>query len=609
MKKTIFYKLTIFIIVFPLVLNAEIILDPISVTANRTPTQLSKVGASVRVISQEEIKKSNDVFLIDFLSNTPGIAVAQSGPKGGLSSVFIRGTSPYYTKVIVDGIDISNPSGTQVLPSLSSFVLEDIESIEILKGSHSALYGSQAVGGLINIKTKLMPPELNKKHALSIEYGTYDSKRLNYTYYLRRPDSDYKFNFYSHDTEGFSSYDEINGATEDDGYKQQNFSINGRHFLKNDMTLSINLFSKEEDAEFDDSFTPADNTLYKSSEYSQGINIGIEKYSKNFDQKLNFSNFLSDKTSRSFSTFTSKGKRQKLSYTGSINPKEDYSYIFGIDYTEDKTPLNNKKNDITGLFGQVLMSPNKKLNATIGLRNDRHSSFGYHNSIRLTSAYQLSEKSNLKSSYGTGFRAPSLFELFDSTNGNTELKPEKSQNFDISYIYLFSKNRNSLSGTFFSNEIKDLISWVADFPGAWTGQYNQISRKIKREGFEIENNYKINKKSNLLLSYTHTYSELNGGKVVRVPRNVFLINTDTKINNKLQFSSSLKYANDLSDGSVDPTHSLADYTLVNTKLNYKLSKNVNISFRVENLLNQEYQNIRNYGTSDRAFFIQLNGSY
>ena len=79
------------------------------------------------------------------------------------------------------------------------------------------------------------------------------------------------------------------------------------------------------------------------------------------------------------------------------------------------------------------------------------------------------------------------------------MKPEQSQNFDISYIYLFSKKNNSLSGTFFSNEIEDLISWVADFPGAWTGKYKQISRKIKREGFEIENNYKINEKSNLSL--------------------------------------------------------------------------------------------------------------
>ena len=616
-------KLTILIVLFSLfstsiyMANADtLILDEISVIANRTPTELSKIGSSIEVINQDQINRSPSIFLVDFLAQTSGLSVAQSGAKGGLSSVFIRGSSAMYTKVIIDGIDITNTSGTQALPSLSGIMLEDVERIEILKGSQSALYGSQAIGGVINITTKLMNDNKNSYNKIKLEYGSYDTKSLNYSYFLNRPSSDYAFNYYKNDTGGFSSLDKSLGGTEKDGYDQQNFSVKGRHYLSNNSVLSLNIFSKDETTQFDDSFNKVDRE-FNTIENSQGASIGFERSINKLTHNIQGSYFLSDKKSTSLSVANSKGTRTSASYTGTLNSNAKRTYVFGMDYVEDKinnsnslypSVLINKGNNITGLFGQGILALNNDLNLTLGLRQDSHSDFGGHTSTRITSAYNLNNNAILKASFGTGFRAPSLYELYDKTNGNNILKPESSQNLDLGIIQKFPDQNLTFNGTFFSTEVEDLIFWVQT-PGSWTGKYKQTSRKIKREGIELQSKYKVSKDTNVNFSYTHTYSDKNGGKVVRVPRNVFLINTNKKINDKLNIFGSIKHANDLTDGSTDPTSELPSYTLVNAKSIYKISENISLSLKIENLLGQKYQTVKTYGTSGRAYYLQLNGSF
>jgi TonB-dependent SusC/RagA subfamily outer membrane receptor len=135
--------------------SSRIVLNEISILANKTPTELSKVGSSVNIYSKEDIENSESIYLVDFLDNVPGVSVVRSGSTGNLSTVFIRGTSPYYSRVFVDGVDIGNPSGTQQIPILSNFLTEDIESIEILKGaSATAIYGSRGANGVVVITTK-----------------------------------------------------------------------------------------------------------------------------------------------------------------------------------------------------------------------------------------------------------------------------------------------------------------------------------------------------------------------------------------------------------------------------------------------------------------------
>jgi len=587
----------------------RIVLNEVSVLANKTPTELSKVGSSVNIFTKEDIENSESVYLVDFLDKVPGLSVVRSGSTGNLSTVFIRGTSPYYSRVFVDGIDIGNPSGTQQLPVLSNFLIEDIESIEILKGSQSALYGTQAIGGIINIRTKIIKPNKDKNHKLSLEYGSHDTKAIRYKYFMENLSSEYVFDFYSLESEGFSAVDRKLGAKEKDGFKNDRYSMNGRHFFDDNSMLSINIFSTDEYVETDDSFTPSDTSTYYSSEYSRGFGLEYEKDFMNISNIFTFSKFSSDKRGKTFSNFRNRGERTFISHKGSTKSGEKISYVFGSDSIQDKTPQTNHENDIFGIFGEIIHKTTPKLNTTLGLRNDSHSAFGDQPSIRITTSYELDENSNIKSSYGTGFRSPSLYELYDSINGNSELKPEKSWSFDLEYSNKLNDNLK-INAAYFFNETEDIINWVADPPDPWTGKYEQTSSKKKREGIELTNYFKYSENTSLDLSYTYTAGD-NGKKIIRVPRNLLKASLNSKISPKLFLNGSIKYNTDICDtiNGVICEVDLDDYTLINMLAEYELYESLSLKFRIENILNQSYQTVYNFGTSQRAFYLGIDNVF
>ena len=584
----------------------RIVLNEISILANKTPTELSKVGSSVNIYSKEEIAGSESVYLVDFLDKVPGISVVRSGSTGNLSTVFIRGTSPYYSRVFVDGIDIGNPSGTQQTPSLSNFLTEDVESIEILKGSQSALYGTQAIGGVINIRTNLLKSKNEKNNKITLEYGSFDTKALRYKYLLENKSSEYVFDFYNLESEGFSALDRKLGATEKDGFENKRYSINGKHFFDDNSILGINLFSTDEYVETDDSFGSSDTSTYYANEYTQGIGLEYEKEFNNLSNVLNYSKFSSDRSGQTFSSYKNKGERTFMSYKGSSNLNDKITYVFGSDFIQDKTPTTNHENDIFGIFGEIIHQTSPQLNNTLAVRNDGHSAFGEQFSYRISSAYKLNKNANLKGSYGTGFRSPSLFELYDSVNGNADLKPEKSSNFDLEYTNNLSDNFR-FTVAYFSNETEDVIDWVMNPPPNpnFEGKYSQTSTKKKREGIEISNIYNMNKSTSIDFSYSYTADD-KGGKVIRVPRNQLGLNLGNQFNNKLYFNGSIKYNTDIIDsGNVK----LDDYSLVNLLAKYELYENTNLKLRIENIFNNSYQVIDKFGTSPRAFYLSVDNAF
>jgi len=246
------------------------------------------------------------------------------------------------------------------------------------------------------------------------------------------------------------------------------------------------------------------------------------------------------------------------------------------------------------------------LNNTLAIRNDGHSAFGEQFSFRISSAYELSKNANLKGSYGTGFRSPSLYELYDSVNGNADLKPEKSSNFDLEYTNNLSDNFR-FTVAYFSNETEDVIDWVMNPPPNpnFEGKYSQTSTKKKREGIEISNIYNMNKSTSIDFSYSYTADD-KGGKVIRVPRNQLGLNLGNQYNDKLYFNGSIKYNTDIIDsGDVI----LEDYSLVNLLAKYELYENTNLKLRIENIFNNSYQVIDKFGTSPRAFYLSIDNAF
>ena len=206
----------------PLPATAQQVLDDIVITANRTPVEINKVGATVEVIDREELNKQSQAFLKDYLGRLPGVTVTQNGPPGSVSNIQIRGALGQYVKVLIDGIDLTDLAAPQAVTSFEHLLVGDIERIEVLKGAQSTLYGSEAIGGVISITTR--GAALGTSVRAHAEGGTYNTQLGAATVSYGTDRGDISFTAQGVRSDGFSAAEENTGNTERDGYWNQTFS-------------------------------------------------------------------------------------------------------------------------------------------------------------------------------------------------------------------------------------------------------------------------------------------------------------------------------------------------------------------------------------------------
>jgi len=572
----------------------SIILEEISISASKTPMELKKTGSSVNIITENDIQNSNKIFLIDYLNNIAGISIDQNGPSGMLSRITIRGSSAHYAKVILDGVDITNTSAPQATPYLAKFLLNNIERIEILKGNQSSLYGSQAIGGVINLTSK-KPKEDGFSNNFSVEYGSYSTSSLNYSISNRTETNDLSMSFQRFETDGFSATDK---TSEDDGYQNSNINFNTTQYINENFSINFGGFNLIEKGEFD-AFGPSDSSEYLFKENANGVKIGGNLIS-NFNHSINYSYYNSDRDNygpNSWDNYKGKGKRKSYLYKASRKIADNYNFVGGIDLTEDEAVISssNKSSDLTGLFFENIFDINHKLTVTVGARQDSHSKFGDQTVYRSTFAFR-NNGTKYRGSYGTGYRAPSLYELFATTYGNENLKPETSQNIDIGFSTNIMATNMKLSGSIFNNTIEDRIA----FSG---GGYNQVATKEERQGLEIDIDHEISDRYNSKFSFANI-TDSDGNHVRKIPKNKLTYTLNSKITDKLKNTSTLTYVNELKD-----TVMLSDYSLINTKFIYKLNNDYSMNFRIENLLDEQYQLVNKYATADRSFYLGIDGEF
>ena len=571
-----------------------IILDQISISASKVPTELKKTGSSVTIITKDDIENSNEIFLIDYLNNIAGISVDQNGPPGMLSRITIRGSSAQYAKVLFDGIDITNTSAPQATPYLAKFLLNNIERIEVLKGNQSSLYGSQAVGGVINLTSK-KPNKDGLSNSFSAEYGSYSTSNLNYTINNRTENNDLSINFERFETDGFSATDK---TSEDDGYQNSNINFYTTQYINENFSIDFGGFNLVEKGEFD-AFGPSDSSEYLFKEKANGIKLGGNLIS-NFNHSLDYSYYNSDRDNygpNSWDNYKGKGKRKSYLYKASRKITDNYNFVGGIDLTKDEAVISssNKSSDLTGLFVENIFDVNNNLTVTLGARQDSHSKFGDHTVYRSTFAFR-NNGTTYRGSYGTGYRAPSLYELFAAIYGNENLKPETSQNIDIGFSTNIMATKMRLSGSIFNNTIKDRIA----FSG---GGYNQVTTKEERQGLEIDIDHEISDRYNSKFSFANI-TDSDGDHVRKIPKNKLTYTLNSKITDKLKNTSTLTYVTELKD-----TVMLPDYSLINTKFIYNLNNDYSMSFRIDNLLDEQYQLVNKYATPDRSFYLGIDGEF
>jgi vitamin B12 transporter len=569
-------------------------LPQIVVTPNRAPTDATKTGSRVETVSREEIEEKAQPLVIDYLDRLPGISISTPGGPGGEGSLSVRGAPRRYVKTLYNGIDISDPTSPQVQTSYQYLLSSGIDTIEVLKGSQSTLYGSDAIAGVIGLST-LGEVEPGVTHLLQGEGGSFGTARGSYGLRAANDDAKAAINIAGFRTDGISA---AAAGTERDGYENVTFDAAGEYRLNDVVSVFGSLLYIDAEAEFDDSFPVQDNftALNLSRQVGGRAGVNVDLLDGRFRNQFSVQAFDIDREiAGTFFDGTYDGTRRKLDYLGGYDVNDWLTLQFGADYERQDITVPGTEADfsLAGGWFQTVLTPTEPLVLTAAVRQDEHSAFGGHTTWRGTGSYEFFETgTRLHSSIGTGFRAPSLNELYGPFGANPALQPETSLSFDLGVEQRLLDDSLIADVTFFHLDIDNLI--------AFTTGYANVPGRSRQQGVEASVLYEVNPSLTLGGAYTYTSTrDANGSRNVRVPRHEIGLSAAYRPAEKWTISADAKIAVDTVDSGA---FELDDYVLVNAKVAYQATESTEFYVRAENLLDQDYQTVRGYNTPGLAAF-------
>jgi vitamin B12 transporter len=592
-------------------------LDTIVVTktASRDPMPLERVGASVTILTSEDIEERGYTRIDDLLDNTVGITSTNTGGSGKVSNIMIRGEDGFRTKIFIDGIDVSNSTATQIQPAIENISLADIERIEILRGPQGMMYGADA-GGVINIITKKASKPFSAD--LSTEYGRYNTRNTSGDVRGQSGVFDYSLALSRQDTNGFNTETADTVLRDNDGYG--NTTANGSVGMKINDQLSARYIIRNVDSsnDYDGCSFPASYNC-KNSYLQHSQRLELTQNTNQFTNEFAYSEssidtaFFSDGIKGTFY----KGDTKQAQYFGTYTVNTADKVVYGVDYTENKltdtsdTSVGKTSRNQTGVYSEWQGAIGKQFFYTLGDRNDDSSDFGSHNSYRTTAAWLEPLGNNelkYKASYGTGFRAPSLYEIA-TNNGpyafppasQTTLKPETSKGFDAG-VEFHATSGLSLEAVYFDQQIENAIDY--DLVN-WSG-YLQTSGTTHSKGVELSGNMPVTKIISVFGNYTYNdTSDETGQQRLRRPRNHGGAGTRIVIE-KFSALVNWRFANDAVDVGQVP---LSNYHVVDATLGYAVTPALDIYTRAQNIFNEKYQVVNGYNTEGAAVYAGFRARY
>ena len=578
------------------------------VTATRIPTPELQIASSVTVVTAEEIAARQIRTLPDLLKEVPGLNVVQTGGPGGQTSVFMRGTNPNHTKVLIDGIDVGDPSSANSAFDFGQLLTQDIQKVEVLRGPQSGLYGSDAVGGVINVITKsgTGPAQFNA----AIEAGSFDTFNQTAGVSGSADQFHYAVNF-QHLHSGStpvtpSDYLQPGQARINDYYD----NLTGSTKLGYDVTdtFDLGLVARYTDSHLrftGDNFnffpTIPDTAQSDSNtkQYYTRATAHLVSFGGAFDQTLGaaYSNIKSYDFSPDGPSETDNfGARVKFDWQGIVTLPANEKLVLGAEHQHDSitTPISASININSG-YVELQSNFFDGFYDTLAVRYDDNDRFGSKVTYRFAPEYLMADTgTRIKASIGTGFKAPTLSELFQSFPdffffANPNLKPETDLGWDVGFEQALLNNSLRFGATYFRINIKDLITSSADF-STWAN----IGR-AKTEGVESFVTYQPIPTLTFRFDYTYTQAtdETTQLELLRRPKNKESLNTNWQATDRLSLNATVLSVGSRVDTNRDGSIRRLDaagYTTVDLAAAYDLSRHWALTGRVTNLLNRHYQN-------------------
>ena len=569
----------------------------IIVKGARIDTSEDNFGSSIFILDSEEIRLRGIRSAIDAISSSPGVTTKKNGSFGGVGSVRIRGASSSQTLVLIDGIpvnDASSPGGGYNFEYLDT---SNIDRIEVLRGSQSTLWGSDAIGGVVNIYTK--SAEKNSINLLS-EIGSFGLRKINSELGIASNNS--KFLFLVDDTslDGISKADKKDGNIEKDGFETNSYSFKGDIDLNNIQIKGLLSYIKS-DVEYDSfGFVTGVQDGDERSITEEFIGNLIIKFNL-FDDKLvntfsvNQSDISRDYFTNDNLTFGADGERKLYRYQGNIGFGGFNKIAFGLE--KEESSVNADKLSIDSYFFLYQFQPIKDLVISAGIRNDDNKGFNSKTTRKISAAYRVFDNLSIKTSWGEGFKVPTIFQTTffccGAESANTNIRPEESTSYDLGFDFSL-KDKFSFSLVYFKKDINDQINFSFGLGG-----YENIDF-VESDGFEVSVNSEITEEINLYLNYSYIDSiDGRGQRLINIPKDSGELALTYNSSFNLSGSLTIKY-----NGSEISTYgNLDSWSRADINLFYKLNKFSEVYFRVENLLDKNYQQVFGYGTPDRSGLI------
>jgi vitamin B12 transporter len=620
------------------------------ISATKTPVPISHVTSAVEVITGEQMQQRKLKTVAEALRWAQGLSVNQSGGPGTAVDVRMRGGTPEQTLVLIDGAIVN--SATIGSYDFANLTTDNIERIEILRGSQSMLWGSDAMGGVINITTKRGRDTPNIS-AFS-EYGSFNTIREGTNVNGKKGPVDFSGSISRWDTSGFSAINYRRGASEGDGYHNWQGSVRLGADLPKDGRLEFSFRWMKGIANFDNfGFNPVTNKFNapldslgektNSTEYVYAGNY-TQPITNWWSQKLTMSRATQNLVSKTGTVarnlvtgldetpfpFDSQIKTtsnriewqhnvqigEPLLLTGGYQFREQQGENF--DLINGTTTVPNKIVSSNAVFADAKLNLWDRLFGTAGIRQDEYNIFGSATTYRLTAGYLHQETgTKLRGSYGTGFRAPTINQLFFPFFGNPNLQPEKSQGLDAGVDQTLFNDRVVLSAGYFWTRYRNLILSVQDAAACGSdpffgANFCAVNVGLSRaHGMESSAKFKLVrdqpwvKSLDLQFQYTYTLTNnLTNGQDTRLPKwplNQWSTIVSYQPIEALRANLEGRFVGQRYN-NVGNTGSIGSFYVWNLSATYDVSKQIQVYTRVDNLFNEKYEEVLYFGTAIRSVF-------
>lgn len=580
--------------------TSEVTLPEIVSTASRWEEPSKDVPQGMSVISRSEIEKKGVTFVTELLRAQPDLEVMQSGGPGTLATLLLRGGGSSQVLVLLDGFKLNNPStGTA---DLSGLLTTDVERIEIIKGPQSTLYGSEAMAGVVNIITKKGSGKL--KGDVSVEGGSFNTVKTSGTVSGGTERLNYRLSANYLDTDGIPI---AKNGSMPNGYTNKSVSTRVGANPTDNSSVELNLRYGTDKTQLDNfvfGTGPVDTRNYNQDHENYLIAAtGKVFFWEKYEQSLSLS-FLRDDLKAtdpvtSYNNYHIKATTKLLDWQHTLDLKP-LTITGGFSYRDESAnnegSFNESIDNRAGYLNAKLNLLEDTLILNAGGRYDHHSTFGDAFTYRVGVLYNLKPfEMRFKGNVASGFRAPSLNELFYPNYGNPNLKPEESTGYDIGVEKDLFDKKLVLGATWFSQHYRNLIqtnftTYTADNIG-----------KARTDGVELKATAQLldNLKLNAAYTWLDAVDEDTGAFLPLRPRNKVTSSVDYTIA-KLNVIGEYQYVSRRHDSSMDK--SIGGYSLVNLRGSYALHKNLSLYVRIDNLFDKSYEEVAGYGTPGLSVF-------